>query len=247
MNEPFDDISSELIDVKPFSRPQLEIEKGKFKAPEIDAFEIYKIIVDHRKFEIENFWKRTTFFWGTTGILFAAYFSVKIDTRFLILISLTGFIYNLIFTLSLRGSKYWQVHWEFLAEKYESILNDIRVFRWDLIKEIDLKIKNEWPIHKPRRISVSKLVMILGDFLTFCWAILIVKDLHYLYETNEFSLKYFDFGEKSKLSMLFVGFLSLAIFFFTYIIIFIYKTSHSNGKKRSLYKTENAKDYDGNF
>lgn len=244
MNAPFDDTLDDFHDVKPFSKSELEIEKGKFESHKINPYEIYKIIIDHRKFEIDNFWKRTTFFWGTTGILFAAYFSVKIDSRFLILISLTGFIYNFIFTLSLRGSKYWQVHWESLAEKYEYIIGDIRVFRWDLMKEIDTKIKNEWKIHKPRRISVSKLVMILGDFLVLCWALLIIKDLLYLNSINEFSLKYFDFGETCKLSKLFVGFLLLSIFFITYITVFIYNTSISNAKKRNFSNSNKSSNYD---
>ena len=81
--------------------------------------DLYSKILDLRKFEIENFWKRTLFFWGTLAIVLIGYFQGGVEIRYLIFISLIGVLYSLIFSLSIRGSKYWQEHWEVMASDFE--------------------------------------------------------------------------------------------------------------------------------
>lgn len=205
----------------------LNKEQKKFSTNNsIHQFEIFKIIVDTRKFEIENFWKRATFFWGTISILFAAYYSFKIETKYLSLLSLVGTVFSLVFSLSLRGSKYWQESWEHLSANYENQLNKIKLFRWEAIKIIDEENLNEIELLKPRRISVSKLVMILGDFLFLIWLGLLLKDAIFLYQTNEIfnNYKFTKFG---------CYFLAITIFIFLYIFIFVGNTICKNKYRRN--------------
>lgn len=200
------------------------------KSDEINFFDVYKIILDTRKFEIENFWKRATFFWGTLAILFVAYYSIKIDIRYLSIVSLTGLIYSLIFSLSIRGSKYWQEHWELLAKKYEKKLNDILIFRWKLFDEINKENKDTLSILKPYRISVSKLVMIISDFLTLSWLSLFLKDIIYLYRISDFNNP-FNFETATHFSLLFIALLFIFSIMLVYIAAFIGKTNKENKKK----------------
>lgn len=102
---------------------------------QIPATDCYKYIIEHRKFEIENFWKRALFFWGTLAILIVGYFNFPKDSFFIVFISYLGAIYNIIFCLSLRGSKYWQEHWENVATIYETKLG-LMLFRWQARNKI---------------------------------------------------------------------------------------------------------------
>ncbi|MCX6164872.1 MAG: hypothetical protein NTU73_08455, partial [Ignavibacteriae bacterium] len=69
------------IDDIPITEPsdltanQFQEEIENFEKIKDKAFDIYKIIIDTRKFEIENFWKRTTFFWGALAIIAVGYFN----------------------------------------------------------------------------------------------------------------------------------------------------------------------------
>lgn len=190
----------------------------------LTSTEIFKIIVDTRKFEIENFWKRATFFWGTLSILFAAYYGIKIESKFLAMLSLVGFVFSIVFSLSLRGSKYWQESWEYLCSMYEEQLN-IRLFRWKAINTIEEDKIGDLELLKPRKISVSKLVMILSDFLSLIWLGFLIKDVLFLYKTKEIlnQFKFTNYG-------LYFCLISLSIL--VYLLIFIFHTIISNQKSR---------------
>ncbi|WP_375457957.1 hypothetical protein [uncultured Enterovirga sp.] len=69
---------------------------------------------DVRKFEIELFWKRSTFFWTFIAASFVAYATLKDhDQRLLrFAVSCFGIVCSLAWTLGNRGNKYWQEAWE---------------------------------------------------------------------------------------------------------------------------------------
>lgn len=147
----------------------------------------YRIVLDTRKFEIENFWKRTTFFWGTISILLVGYFGVKIEERWLVFIAYIGFLYNFIFCLSLRGSKYWQEHWEQLAIRFERSMGQ-PLFWYHTEEVIRRHEAKALPWLRARRISVSKLTMILSDLTLPLWGLLIARNWHYLIVAKKVSL-----------------------------------------------------------
>ena len=77
-----------------------------------------------RDFEIELFWKRTTYFSVLVGSLFIALYKTSnggddsgLFSQFLI--SVLGFIASLIWFLSNKGSKFWQENWELHIDQIE--------------------------------------------------------------------------------------------------------------------------------
>lgn len=82
--------------------------------------EALKQALDIRKFEIELYWKRATYFWGFLIVIFAGYFAVLgSDTigetsklNMLLIISCIGFLFSAGWFLVNKGSKYWLNNWE---------------------------------------------------------------------------------------------------------------------------------------
>jgi hypothetical protein len=216
-----DEVSDELTD------SEIEKEIKELANKQTQWIDIYKILVDTRKFEIENFWKRTVFFWGAIAILLAGYFNAKNSENFLVFVSYLGFFYNLIFSLSLRGSKYWQEHWEFASVIYERALK-IRLFRWKLKDRIYTDNKSVFFPLRPQKISVSKLTMILSDITLFLWVILITKDLNYLFNKN---LLHFNFSNKNDIDLFTLAVVSIPLMCLAYLILFLFKGTKIHDKK----------------
>ncbi len=132
---------------------------------------LYDKILDLRKFEIENFWKRALFFWGALAIVLLAYSKSELGLKYQPIIAFIGFLYNIIFSLSLRGSKYWQEHWEVMATEYENKNN------FSLVNEANYEPDFKSFFTHPYRFSVSKLTMFLSDITALMWFMLWVKDI----------------------------------------------------------------------
>ena len=89
--------------------------------------EALKCALDIRKFEIELYWKRATYFWTLIAASFAGYFALqsvdlaKRNEPSIFIITCIGFVLSFAWYLVNRGSKYWQENWErhvdVLAEK----------------------------------------------------------------------------------------------------------------------------------
>jgi hypothetical protein len=69
-----------------------------------------------RDFEIDNYWKRTLYFWGFQVASFAGYFKLVLKNEahepLLFCVSCIGFITALAWVLANKGSKAWQENWE---------------------------------------------------------------------------------------------------------------------------------------
>ncbi|QNR68913.1 hypothetical protein IAQ67_07740 [Paenibacillus peoriae] len=81
--------------------------------------------LDIRKFEIDLYWKRATYFWAFIAATFAGYFlliskySEGGDTsgnefywRQILIVCVLGFLFSFTWYLVNRGSKFWQNNWE---------------------------------------------------------------------------------------------------------------------------------------
>ena len=105
----------------------MEIEKEIFNSSEYKEFFGSKMgknkcfektlekALETRKFEIELYWKRTTYFWAFIASSFAGYFVVIKLTQFkemTIVVSMIGLLFSIGWYLANRGSKYWQKNWE---------------------------------------------------------------------------------------------------------------------------------------
>ncbi len=188
------------------------------KAKKKFGLNLYSEILELRKFEIENFWKRALFFWGTIAIILAGYFKAGIDDKYLIFISFLGIIYNSIFSLSIRGSKFWQEHWENMAIIYEKSL------KFGLLNELSSKLidkKNKTAfITYPFRFSVSKLTMLLSDITVLLWVMFWVKDVYKLVKNKSI---FFDFCCNNELHLFTISVILFHLILVIYIYIFFKK------------------------
>lgn len=83
-------------------------------------FRAFEKAHDIRKFEIDLYWKRTTYFWTLLVAIFTGYFlflssdKAKIPYKdiYLTLIACIGFVFSIAWNLAVKGSKFWQENWE---------------------------------------------------------------------------------------------------------------------------------------
>lgn len=140
--------------------------------------EAFKQVSDIRKFEIELYWKRATYFWALIAVAFAGYFSILSSEHmpsklFLsLVVSCIGFVFTFAWFLSSRGSKYWQENWEnhldLLEEKITGPLYKTLLERPKHENLIDSFITG------PLSISVSKINQWVSVFIIFSWGVLML-------------------------------------------------------------------------
>ncbi|MEB9879436.1 hypothetical protein P4K67_22065 [Bacillus cereus] len=132
--------------------------------------EAHKQALDIRKFEIDMYWKRATYFWTIIGVIFAGYFLLMKDDfvtkhpTLILLLNCIGFIFSLSWYLVNRGSKFWQNNWE----KHVDLLEEgvTGPLYKTVIQNGNLKL---WDLHKEYSYSVSKINQLLSLFVTFIW------------------------------------------------------------------------------
>ncbi|MFD4820868.1 RipA family octameric membrane protein [Peribacillus butanolivorans] len=145
---------------------------GKSSSNEVTK-EALKQALDIRKFEIEMYWKRATYFWTIIGVIFAGYFLLMskdvLDSQptLIFLLNCIGFIFSLSWYLVNRGSKFWQNNWE----KHVDLLEDkvMGPLYKTVIQNSNLKI---YHLHKEYNYSVSKINQILSLIVTIIWALM---------------------------------------------------------------------------
>lgn len=132
--------------------------------------EALKQALDIRKFEIEMYWKRATYFWTIIGVIFAGYFlliksnGLSSSPTLIFLVNCIGFIFSLSWFLVNRGSKFWQNNWERHVDLLED--NITGPLYKTVIKTGELKF---WSIRKEYNYSVSKINQILSFYVTVIW------------------------------------------------------------------------------
>jgi hypothetical protein len=124
--------------------------------------EAYSKAHDIRKFEIDLYWKRATYFWLFMVSLFTLIgLSIKSDDPFTLvitpLICIFGILISQSFNFANKGSKYWQEHWEKNLDMLEFYVSG------DLYK-----IKTETKDQKP---SVSFINEYISVSLVTLWKV----------------------------------------------------------------------------
>ena len=86
--------------------------------------------LDIRKFEIDLYWKRATYFWTLAAATLAGFFVLhsrpEAVDRFPIhvyLVAWIGFLISLAWFQANRGSKFWQENWELHVDRLETDVN----------------------------------------------------------------------------------------------------------------------------
>ena len=135
---------------------------------EVQREQLLKHATEIRRFEIERFWQRSTFFWTFIGATFVAYGAIYPKSpRLLMLISAFGGLASLIWTLQNRGSKYWQEAWEGKVEAIEAEVFGIQLFN-------RIEPRDDKGFFGASEFSVSKLAIIVSDLTIVMWIGLLI-------------------------------------------------------------------------
>ena len=176
--------------------------QDKKKPSRVTQYEkAYDMAADIRKFEIELFWKRATFFWAFITAIYVAYFQVLTQIHHnehgyisLVVLAALGLFFCVSWLLSSKGSKHWQENWE----EHLNILED------DVTG----------PLYKTylaeKSYSLSKIAIYAGWAVSFCaYGLLLYEFSHFV--ERQFAIQQ---GLKLLVTLVFAG--CVPIFLYTY-------------------------------
>ncbi|WP_432468259.1 RipA family octameric membrane protein [Agarivorans sp. Z349TD_8] len=133
----------------------------------------FEQVSDIRKFEIELYWKRATYFWALITVAFAGYFSIlaseHMPNKFFLslIVSCVGFVFTFAWFLSSRGSKYWQENWENHLDLLENKVTG-PLYK-TLLERPEHSNFVEKYVTGPMSVSVSKINQWVSVFVVFSW------------------------------------------------------------------------------
>ncbi|GAB4061597.1 hypothetical protein [Uliginosibacterium sediminicola] len=157
------------------------------KDPEI-LKEALKQAHEIRKFEIELYWKRATYFWTFIGAAFvgyAAFFNAATTGNLpspnperefiLVLIACIGLVFSVAWHCVNKGSKFWQENWEnhveLLEDKVFGPLYKTLTRRPSRAASFPDKVIDFFVAPKP--FSVSKINQLVSTFVALTWALIL--------------------------------------------------------------------------
>ncbi|RWX46669.1 hypothetical protein H206_01936 [Candidatus Electrothrix aarhusensis] len=160
---------------KKFREPSAKENKNGVKEAESRAGRALDYALDIRKFEIDLYWKRATYFWAFIAASFAGYAltyknAATHEPWLTLLFSSLGLVFSFTWYLVNRGSKFWQNNWE----RHVDLLEDITI---GPLYKIVASNREGNPLTSAGRYSVTKLNQILSVFVTLIWALLFLKSI----------------------------------------------------------------------
>ncbi len=135
--------------------------------------EILKYAAEFYKSEVDNFWKRSVFYWGLIAAAFVAYAALNDKENakpLMLLIACFGLVCSTAWTLLNRGSKYWYEAWEQKVLSIERTVLGVALFT-----HVEPLIQNGW--WGAAGYSVSRLTIALSDFAVLMWIVLGLRTL----------------------------------------------------------------------
>ena len=141
--------------------------------------------LDIRKFEIDLYWKRATYFWAFIAATFAGYVAMKTSTNkppieTFVLIECLGLGFSVSWYFVNRGSKFWQNNWE----RHVDMLEDEII--GPLYKTaIDIRTCYFRRLHKEYPFSVSRINQMLSLYIVSVWIFLIAQSVSETYDLNQ--------------------------------------------------------------
>ena len=157
---------------------------GLSENPKSDAEKALQLALDIRKFEIELYWKRATYFWAFLAVTLAGYFTLLVAKdvslnekgEALLTVSCLGVVFSVAWYFVNRASKFWQENWE----KHVDLLEDAVVgpIYKTVLSDADLRFTKWWG---PYPFSVSKLNQLLSLFVVLLFLVLAVATLSRYY------------------------------------------------------------------
>jgi hypothetical protein len=128
------------------------------------------LALDIRKFEIDLYWKRATYFWAFIAAAFAGYaltYKSGSDHQpwLSLLFSSLGSVFAFAWYLVNRGSKFWQNNWE----RHVDLLEDITLGPLYKIVAVSPELN---PLTAAGPFSVTRINQMLSLFVAIVWLLL---------------------------------------------------------------------------
>jgi hypothetical protein len=139
--------------------------------------------LDIRKFEIDLYWKRATYFWAFIAATLAGFVGIQASSSsnkadMSVLLCNIGIVFSFAWSCVNRGSKYWQENWEYhvdmLEDKIQGPLYKV------VLSRNNPKGVSQHVLHLltgPSPISVSKVNQLISLFITAMWVGLLIYSL----------------------------------------------------------------------
>lgn len=176
--------------------------------PEMRREKALEYALDTRKFEIDLYWKRATYFWTLIAATFAGYFVLgaaagrednfpEAFMPLIFLVTCIGLLLSLGWYLVNRGSKYWQENWERHVEVLESDV--IGPLYKTTLSHDGFKRRKFWDGYP---YSVSKVNQLISLFVLAVWFVLVIGTPFLLMEYHDDLLWPWDMGIATRLWLL---------------------------------------------
>ncbi|OZT17141.1 hypothetical protein [Serratia marcescens] len=150
----------------------------------------FEKISDIRKFEIDMYWKRATYFWTIIAVTFTGYFALSVAKDlenkeiYLLLISSMGLVFTFAWYLANRGSKYWQENWEnhldliedeITGPLYKTILERPNKKTHSPMTNVENRIDSI--LTGPSKLSVSKINQWVALYIILIWIGMVLANI----------------------------------------------------------------------
>lgn len=148
-----------------------------FKGKEVTALER---ALDIRKFEIDLYWRRATYFWTFIGATFAGFLAIQASSvlnkqDLSVILSCLGIVFSFAWFCVNRGSKFWQENWEKHVDLLENNVTG-PLYKVVLSRNLEGCTKREkvrdW-ITGPSPLSVSKINQLISFYVFVLWVLLL--------------------------------------------------------------------------
>jgi hypothetical protein len=129
--------------------------------------EALKTALDIRKFEIDLYWKRATYFWAFITAAFGGFFALRTIDQLKLLAFIPasfGFVFSLGWYFVNRGSKAWQQNWELHVDLLEDAV--MGPLHKTVLSRDEYRL---WKITDAYFFSPSKINQLLSLFVTLAW------------------------------------------------------------------------------
>lgn len=133
------------------------------------------IALEVRKFEIELYWKRASYFWVFTGAALAGHLAAlgSKDSEYrpqaMLLTSCVGLVFAFAWFLVNRASKFWQSNWEAHVDLLEDQVNG------PIYKTVLSDRLRWWHVTDAYKFSVSKINQLLSFYVVLIFSLLVAN------------------------------------------------------------------------
>lgn len=160
-------------------REYTQDEYTKDFSPEAKREKALEHALNIRKFEIELYWKRATYFWTFIGATFAGFVAIQAlvtdrQEDLSVIISCIGIVFSFAWLCVNRGSKHWQENWEKHVDMLEDEVTG-PLYKVVLTRNISKTFKERLNhiITGTTPFSVSKINQIISLYITVLWVCLL--------------------------------------------------------------------------